>query len=118
MGKSELDDAMDILEGWESRQGSSQDRQAQSSVASSGKTQIGNVEQFFSKINVVAVKLTGDLSIGDIIEIGNEEEAIRQKVTSMQINGTNIDKASEGDDVGIKLKYPVSAGSSIYKVQR
>jgi hypothetical protein len=83
---------------------------------SRGREQIGTVEQFFSRLMVAAVRLTGDLEVGDIIEIGTEEEAIRQKVTSMQIDRRDVDSAARGDDVGIKLKYAVDEGSSVYRI--
>lgn len=80
------------------------------------KTRIGSVEQFYSKIRVVGVTLESGLKAGDIIEIGTDEEAIRQRVASLQIDGKNVNEAYEGDSVGIKLKYPVSVGSVVYRL--
>ncbi|MGC8649117.1 MAG: hypothetical protein ACP5UN_02775 [Candidatus Micrarchaeia archaeon] len=80
------------------------------------KVPIGVVDKYYSKLSVAAVRLSAELSIGDIIEIGTEEEAIRQRVQSMQINKKDVSIAHEGDDVGIKLKYKVQDGSKIYKL--
>ena len=55
------------------------------------KKLIGVVERYFDKINVVAIKLSSGLRVGDTIEIGDEESSVRQKVASMQ-----IDKEYEG----------------------
>ncbi len=85
-------------------------------VHRTGREHVGTVKQFFGKIGVAAVKLIGSLDVGDIIEIGDDEDAIRQRIASMQIDNENVDSASAGDDVGIKLKHAVSVGSMVYKV--
>lgn len=87
-----------------------------SAQAPQGRTLVGSVDRFFDKINVAAVMLTGDLKVGDTVEIENEDYALRQKVSSMQIDRKDVDEAYEGDDVGIKLRVPVSEGSSVYRL--
>lgn len=109
----DIDSVMDSVNEWEERQ-----RGRTETLEKPNKILVGTVDRFFSKINVVAIKLISELNVGDIIEIGNEEDAIRQKVLSMQIDKENVDRASEGSDVGIKLKYPVSVGSEVYKIVR
>ncbi|MDE1851148.1 MAG: translation elongation factor-like protein [Candidatus Micrarchaeota archaeon] len=79
---------------------------------------IGTVEEFFDRINVAAVKLTQSLKVGDVIEVGNEEEAVRQKVSSMQIDRNDVEEAGGGDSVGIKLNHKVPLGSEVYKILR
>jgi translation elongation factor EF-1alpha len=79
------------------------------------KVLVGKVEHFFEKINVAAVQLTGNLRIGDVIEIENaNEEAVRLQVSSMQINKQNVEEAYDGDSVGIKVNRPINAGSNVY----
>lgn len=112
----DLDSVMDSVNEWEKRQRGNEE--SFTSNPSSNKIFLGTVDQFFSRINVAAVKLESELKVGDIIEIGDEEEAIRQKVSSMQIDRKDVGKASEGDDVGLKLKYSVSTGSKVYKIER
>lgn len=110
MKNVDLDNTMDTLDAWEKKErgaGPSNSRE---------REPLGTVEGFFDKISVVAVKLTGSLKVGDIIEIGNEEDAVRQKVSSMQINRRDVEEAKEGDSVGIKLKYRVSPGTAVYKM--
>jgi|GEM_PF-1310494 len=80
----------------------------------SGKVPIGKVEQFFSKIKVAAISLTGGMKIGDVIEIADEDGPLVLKVSSMQINKENVEEASDGDSIGIKVDRQVSAGSSVY----
>ena len=77
---------------------------------------IGSVEHFFSKISVVAISLTSSLNVGDIIEIGTEEDAIRQKVSEMQIDRNDVYEAHAGSSIGIKTKHVVEPGSPVYKV--
>jgi hypothetical protein len=86
-------------------------------TTNNAKIHIGNVEKYFSKLQVAAITLTADLSVGDIIEIGSEEEAIRQKVFSMQIDRKNVEHANSGDSVGIFVKCPVHEGASVYKIE-
>ncbi|MGC8572082.1 MAG: hypothetical protein ACP5LH_02270 [Candidatus Micrarchaeia archaeon] len=88
------------------------------SYSEPAKKFIGIIEKYFSKLGVVAIKLEDSVSIGDIIEIGNEEEAIRQKITSMQINRKNVTSANKGDSIGITIKYPVQEGAKVYKYIR
>lgn len=77
---------------------------------------IGRIEQFFDKISVAAVKLSDPLDVGDIIEIGSEEEAVRQRVESIEIDRKSVSRAEPGDSIGIKLKWKVSKGDNVYKI--
>lgn len=58
------------------------------------------------------------MNVGDVIEIGTDDDAVRQKIISMQIDRQDIDSATDGDSVGIKLKYKVEEGSEVYKIIR
>lgn len=78
---------------------------------------VGRVEHFFSNINVAAIALTRRLAVGDTIEIKNEEQTVRLKVYSMQIDRKDVDVADEGDDIGIKIGEPVKVGSDVYLVR-
>jgi hypothetical protein len=82
------------------------------------KPLIGRVEKYFSKINVVAILLEKDLKIGDLIEIGDGEESVQAIVSSMQIERVDVQEASEGDSVGIRVDEPVKEGSKVYLVSR
>ncbi|EQD34160.1 peptidase U32 [mine drainage metagenome] len=109
----DLDNLMGEQEAYESR--------LSRSISNEGPTQrerIGIVEQFFDKIQVTAIKLNGALNVGDIIEIGTEEDAVRQKVESMQIDRKEVTEAHAGDSVGIKSKHRMDVGSPVYKVIR
>jgi len=77
---------------------------------------IGKVEQFFEKISVAAIKLDDSLNIGDIIEIGNNIESIKQKVESIEINKKSIEHAKKGEHIGIKLKWKVNKNDTVFKI--
>ena len=81
------------------------------------KTLIGKVEQFYSKIGVVAITLSAKLKVGDLIEIGSDDEAIRQRISSMQIEREDVEEASAGESVGIKVKHPVEVNSNVYRIE-
>jgi hypothetical protein len=109
--QDDIDDAIAKFEERENRTSQPDDPQKQA-----GKELIGRVERFFDKIDVVAIKLDAPLSVGDIIEIGTYEDAVRQRVTSMQIDRVDVHDAGKGDSVGVKLKHKVEEGSSVYRI--
>ena len=76
---------------------------------------IGQVSNFYKKINVAEIKLWSDLEVNDTIIIqGNKTGSITEKVTSMQVNGVNVDKVSK-EDVGIKINGIVREKDHVYK---
>jgi translation initiation factor IF-2 len=109
----DLDSAIENLEAWEAKERGTSNKAVKSQ---SGKTRVGAVEQFFDRIGVVAITLSAGLKVGDIIEIGREDDAIRQRISSMQIHRKDVLEAYEGDSVGIKLKHPVDVGSDVYLI--
>lgn len=79
------------------------------------KVDIGQVTNFYKKINVAEIKLWSDLEVNDTIIIqGNKTGSITEKVTSMQVNGVNVDKVSK-EDVGIKINGIVRENDHVYK---
>lgn len=111
-----IDDDVETVNRWEGRRYGAPVKS--DAPENKGRRLVGQVERFFDRINVAAVKLTGRLKVGDIIEIGDDEEAIRQRVSSMQIDKESITEAAEGDDIGIKLNYSVPVGSAVYVIEQ
>ncbi|MEM3227811.1 MAG: hypothetical protein QXR58_02485 [Candidatus Micrarchaeaceae archaeon] len=105
-----------LINDQEEREKRDEGRLAESNAPHSSKIRIGIVEHFFDRLGVAAIKLEGGLKVGDIVEIGDEEEAIRQRVKSMQINKKEVDFAEGGDPVGILVRCPVKPGSIVYKL--
>ena len=79
------------------------------------KVDIGQVVNFYKKINVAEIKLWDTLKVDDTIIIqGNKTGSITEKVTSMQIDGQNVEEISN-DSVGIKLENTVRENDHVYK---
>ena len=118
----DIDDQVQSVNEWEERQTRGRvpeiaTEAAADATPAQGRVQIGRVEQFFDRINVAAISLTSSLKIGDIIEIGTLEDAVRQRISSMQIEKEDVSEAQEGESIGVKLKYKVPVGSDVYKIQ-
>ena len=80
---------------------------------------IGEVSNFFEKVMVAAIKLSGKLEVGDKIRIkGGELVDFTQEVTSMQINHENVGSAEKGDEIGIKVEQRIRKGYKVYKVYK
>lgn len=83
--------------------------------ASYKKVDIGQITNYYKKVNVAEVKLWDNLSIGDTLIIqGNKTGSITEKVESMQVDGRNVDSVSEGY-VGVKLDNIVRENDHVYK---
>lgn len=79
------------------------------------KVDIGQVVNYYKKINVAEIKLWEKLEIGDEIIIqGNKTGSVTEKVLSMQIDGKNIETINEGN-VGIKLENVVRENDHVYR---
>ncbi len=83
-----------------------------------GKTLVGEVAHYFGKINVAALKLSGDLKVGDKISIEHKDGSVvlEQTVDSMQIEHNEVESAKAGDDVAIKTADKVHSGNLVYKI--
>lgn len=80
------------------------------------ETEIGHVADFFARPVVAGVKLTGSLKVGDSIHIVGHTTDLAMAVESLQINNINVQQASSGDEVGIKVMGRVRQGDKVYKV--
>lgn len=82
------------------------------------KEDIGIVTNFYKKIGVAEIKLWQPLKIDDELIIqGNKTGSVEEKVTSMQVDGKNIDKIDKGC-VGVKLENTVRENDHVYKKNR
>jgi len=77
---------------------------------------VGMVIKFFGKIGVAAIKLTDDsLRVGDTIHIKGHTTDLTEKVESMQIENQNVEEATPGADIGIKIGDRVRENDVVYK---
>jgi translation elongation factor EF-1alpha len=78
---------------------------------------LGEVTHYWRQISVAGIKVTGTLSVGDIIRIRGTTTDFEQTVGSMQIEHQNIETAKKGQEVGLKVKDKVRRGDTVYKVE-
>ena len=78
--------------------------------------QIGSIGNYYSKISVAVVDLTGKLTVGDNIRVKGATTDFHQKVDSMQIEHANVQSAAAGQSIGMKVADKVRKGDLVYKV--
>ena len=78
--------------------------------------EIGRVTHYFNKIDVAAIELTGNLSVGDTIHVKGHTSDWTQEVDSMQIEHEMVEKAGPGDSIGIKVPGHAHVHDVVYKV--
>lgn len=77
---------------------------------------VGEVENYYSKIGVIILRLNEKLNVGDTIHIKGYTTDFMQVVNSMQIEHKDVKEANPGDSVGIKVNEKVRKGDVVYKV--
>ena len=78
--------------------------------------EIGTVKDYFAKIGVAGIDLTGTLRVGDTIHIKGHTTDLEEMVESMQIEHEQVEEAKTGDAVGIKLNDRCRHGDEVFKV--
>ncbi len=81
-----------------------------------GEEEIGRVVDYFAKIGVAGIDLTGKLSAGDTIHIKGHTTDLEQVVESMQVEHDQVDEAGAGDKIGIKVSDRCRGGDHVYRV--
>ena len=77
--------------------------------------QIGKVTHYFDKIGVAIIEVKNQkLKVGDTIKISGHDKEFTQKVTSLQVEHTQMDEIQEGDSAGMKVDQAVSEGDILY----
>ena len=77
---------------------------------------VGRVTHYYSRISVAVLTLSGDLKVGDKIEILGKTTEFSQVVTSMEIEHRKIQSATAGMEVALKVADTVRKGDIVYKV--
>jgi putative protease len=78
--------------------------------------EVGRIVDYFAKVGVAGIAMTGNLAVGDTIHIKGHTTDFQQTVDSMQIEHESIEQAKSGDSVGIKVKDRCRAHDVVYKV--
>ena len=78
---------------------------------------IGSIENFYSKISVAVLDITsGSISKGDQIAIKGSTTDFEMTVESIQIDRADIESASAGQKIGIKVPERVRLGDEVFKI--
>lgn len=81
------------------------------------EVKVGEVVKFFAKPSVAAVKITsGELKVGDTVKFSGHTTDFEEAIDSMEINNEKVEKAVEGDYIGIKTADRVRPGDEVYLV--
>ncbi|MBW2544374.1 MAG: translation elongation factor-like protein [Deltaproteobacteria bacterium] len=82
-----------------------------------GEEKIGEVMKFFAKPSVAAVKITsGELLAGDTVKFTGHTTDFEDRIDSMEIDNKQIEKATAGDYIGIRVSDRVRPGDEMFKV--
>jgi translation elongation factor EF-1alpha len=77
---------------------------------------VGVVKDYFAKIGVAGIDVTGKLKVGDTIHIKGHTTDFEQMVESIQIEHDQVEEVKAGDAIGIKVKERCRGGDAVYKV--
>lgn len=80
------------------------------------KKLVGKVAHYFTKIGVGVIELSDELKVGDRISIEGATTNVQQTVDSMQIEHENVQSASAGQSIGLKVAQRVREGDLVYKL--
>lgn len=88
------------------------------SQATKTKVFIGTVTNFFSKINVVEIRMeTHDLKVGDdIMIIGPTTGVYEDKISEIRVDLKAVDSTEKGELCSIPTKDVIRRGDKVYKV--
>ena len=79
--------------------------------------QVGMIVNYYAKPGVAAVKVTsGMIQKGDILKYKGHTTDFTEVVKSMEIENQSVEKAQEGDLVGVKVKERVRENDRVYRV--
>lgn len=82
-----------------------------------GEVKVGKVSHYFGKIGVAAIHITdGELCVGDTIHIVGHTSDFTQTVDSLQIEHDSVQKATVGQDIGVKVNQHAREYDQVFKV--
>jgi outer membrane biosynthesis protein TonB len=81
------------------------------------RKKIGEVFHYYGHIGVAAIRLTdGAIAIGDRVAIQGPTTNVEQTVDSLQIEHAVVDRADQGQEVGMKVRDRVRERDFVYRV--
>lgn len=83
------------------------------------KLEVGTVVNFYKKVGVAEIKLTGELKVGDsILIMGNKTGCIEEKINSIQINHKSVNIGKKGQNIGVKLNNIVRENDKVFVLRK
>jgi putative protease len=79
--------------------------------------QVGRVTHYFNKIDVAIVELEDGLKVGDTVHFKGSSTDFQQEVESIQIEHEQVQEATKGQAVGLKVKEHAREHDIVYKVE-
>ena len=77
---------------------------------------IGQVINYYEKIGISVIELTGNLTVGDTIKIYKDGELIlTQRVDQIVMNQLSVPFAKREDVIALQLNEKVQKGSEVYR---
>ena len=81
------------------------------------KKDIGQVVNYYNRVNAAEIRIWDDLKIGDKIIIqGKTTGSITHTIDSMQIEGKSVSNVKKGSNVAIAIPTKVRENDFIYKL--
>ena len=77
--------------------------------------EVGTVADFFAHPVVAGIELTASLKVGDKVRIVGHTTDLELLVESLQVDNQDVQEASAGQSVGIKVPDRVRSGDKVYK---
>ena len=78
--------------------------------------EIGKVVHYFDKAMVAVIKLSGDLTVGDMVKFAHGEHEFSQKVESIQVEHEVVQSGKAGDEVAVKINEATHQNAKVYKI--
>ncbi len=78
--------------------------------------EIGRVTDYFAKISVAGIDLTGKLHVGETIHIRGHTTDLELVVESLQVEHDQVEEAGAGDKIGIKVSDRCRSGDHVYRI--
>jgi len=78
---------------------------------------IGKVTHYFGRLGVAAVKLTGQLAVGDLIHVKGHTTDFSQAIDSLEVEHQRVSTAGLGDEVAFKVIDKARVGDQVFRVR-
>lgn len=80
------------------------------------KKDVGEVVNYYKRVQAAEIRLWNDLNVGDVIIIqGQTTGSIEQKAESIQIDGKPVKNGIKGQNIAVQVTNKVRPGDYVYK---